>query len=187
MKPAANPAKALLRQGTELVAPASGKVIALTLALGVILALQPWPDSIRWLVPDFTLMVLLFWHIHAPYRVHIGAAFGLGLLIDAATGLLIGQHALTYSLAAFVALSLQRRLEGFGLLGRAIHIAPIFIGQHLLILTLGALFSRQTADWRYLAAGVTGALLWLPVALFLDRMTGRGSALSVTSAPEDRT
>lgn len=177
--------KPLLLQGTAIVAPPSLHVVALSLTLGFLLTLLPWPMAGRWLVPDFTLMVLLYWHIHLPRPVGIGMAFLFGLLSDAASGALIGQHALTYALTAFIVLNLRRRLEAFPPLGRSLQLAPVFIGQAGLMLLLGLLFGRQVSDWRYLAAGVTAALLWLPLAFLLDALTGRVTPLPGTM-PDDR-
>jgi rod shape-determining protein MreD len=171
------PGKPLLPQGTAIVAPPSWRVLLLTLVLAFLLTLMPWPGEGRWLVPDFALMVLLYWNIHVPRPIGLGAAFLLGLLTDAAGGVLIGQHALSYTLAAFVILSLRRRLEKFPPLGRALQVAPVLFGQIALVLLLGLLFDRQATDWRYLASGVTAALLWLPLAWLLDALTGHVSPL----------
>jgi len=178
------PRKPLLPQGTAIVAPPAWRLLLSTLTLAFLLTLLPWPDAWRWLVPDFTLMLLLYWNIRAPRPIGLGVAFLLGLLTDAASGVLIGQHALSYVLAAFVVLSLHRRLEKFPPLGRALQMAPVLLGQAALVLLLGLLFDRQVTDWRYLASGVAAALLWLPLAVLLDLLTGHVSPLPGTSLDE---
>jgi rod shape-determining protein MreD len=165
--------KPLLPQGPEIVAPASWKWVAVSLALSFLLTLLPWPGEWRWLIPDFTLMMLLYWHIHAPQHTPIGVAFGLGLLTDATRGALFGQHAVAYALTAYLALYLRRRLENFTAPARSVQLAPLFLVKELAILLLGLIFVKPTTDWRYLAAGVVGALLWLPLAMFFDRLAGR--------------
>lgn len=179
------PSKPLLPQGTAIVAPPSWHVLLLSLTLAYLMNLLPWPVASHWLLPDFALMVLLYWHIHAPRPIGMGVAFLLGLLGDAAGGVLIGQHALTYALVAFVALNLRRRLEAFPPLGRALQVAPILLGQAGLMLLLGLLFDRQVNDWHYLAAGLMAALLWFPLAVLLDVLTGRVTPLS-GAVPDDR-
>lgn len=165
--------KPLLPQGTAIVAPPSWRILLTTLVLAFLVSLLPWSDASRWLVPDFLLMILIYWHIQAPRPIGIGVAFALGLLADAAGGVLIGQHALTYTLAAFLVLSLRRRLEAFPPLGQALQVAPILLGQAVLMLLLGLLFDRQVSDWRYLASGIGAALLWYPMAVVLDALIGR--------------
>ncbi len=168
-----NGARPLLPQGAELAAPPShGKVMA-SLFAALCLSLLPWADGLRWLLPDLTLMVLLYWCIHAPRLVGLGLAFALGLVTDVAHGLLLGLDALAYCAAAFVVLSLQKRLEGFDAARQTLQLAPLLLGKEALVLTLGLAFSRGDADWRYLASGVLAVVLWLPLAMLLDRITGR--------------
>jgi rod shape-determining protein MreD len=118
-------------------------------------------------------MALLYWHIHAPRHTPMGVAFGLGLLTDATRGALFGQHAVAYALTAYLALYLRRRLENFPAPARAVQLAPLFLFKELAILLLGLIFVKTSADWRYLAAGIVAALLWLPLAMFFDRLAGR--------------
>lgn len=170
MKPARKP---LLPQGTAIVAPPSWRIMLTTLALAFLMTLLPWSDSSHWLVPDFLFMVLVYWHVHAPRPVGIGMAFTLGLLSDAAGGVLVGQHALTYALAAFLMLQLHRRLQAFPPLGQALQVAPVLFGQAALMMLLGLLFDRQVGEWRYLASGLSAAVLWYPLAILLDALIGR--------------
>lgn len=172
----------LVPQGPELVAPASFRLVATSLALGYLATLLPWPDAVHWLVPDFTLVLLLYWTVHASHLVRLGAAFGLGLLTDASLGMLMGQHALLYTLAAFVALNLRRRLENFQVPGRALHLAPVFIAEPALLMLLGLAFGETDIDWRHLAAGLSAALIWIPIAYLLDRLIGWTNVMHIEPA-----
>jgi rod shape-determining protein MreD len=49
-----------------------------------------------WL-PDLLALVLVFWSVHQPLRVGVGAAFVFGLLMDVHQAALLGQHALAYT------------------------------------------------------------------------------------------
>jgi rod shape-determining protein MreD len=172
--------------GPELVAPPGPYAVYGSLALAVLCTLLPWPAQVLWLVPDFTLMVLLYWNIQAPLRAGLGVAFLLGLLTDASHGVLFGLHALTYVGSAFVTLYLRRRLENFRPLGQALQIAPILLGQQVLVLALGLPYGRMPADWWRLASGLVAALLWLPLCLMLNHMTGRQAAAQAGSGPEGK-
>ncbi len=169
----AKPDKSFLPKGAELAVPPSrAKVLAL-LGVGLALNLSPWPDSVNWLVPDFALMVLLYWNIRMPRFAGLGMAFLLGLLVDVIRGLHMGLNALAYCAAAFVVLLLQRRLENFDVPRQNLHLVPLLVGKEALVLTLGLMFGHGEADWRWLAGGVLAALLWTPMAWLLDRLTGR--------------
>ena len=81
--------------------------IYLTLALAFVLQLMPWSG---WFRPEFVLLTLLYWLLRSPHLCGIGTAWVVGLLLDLVTGVLFGQHALAYTLTAFLALFYQRRL-----------------------------------------------------------------------------
>ena len=167
--------KPLIPQGQLLVRPASRGMVYGSLFVAFLLTALPWPESALWLAPDLLLLAMVYWNIHAPRIAALGLAFTLGLAVDAAHGLLFGLHALSYSTAAFFVLMLRRRLERFGSLGQALHLAVLFPIQELLVILLGLGFGREV-DWRYLAAGVVTTMLWLPVCALLNRLSGRPEA-----------
>jgi rod shape-determining protein MreD len=168
-----NTQRPLLPQGAELVRPPTRTRIYGSLALSFALTLLPWMEQIRWLIPDFTLMALLYWNIRAPRLAGLGAAFMLGLITDVTRGVLIGLNALAYCAATFVVLLVQRRLEGFDTPRQTLHLSPILLAKEALVLTLGLMLGRGAADWRWLAAGVVAAALWPPLAWLIDRITNR--------------
>jgi rod shape-determining protein MreD len=166
----------LLPQGAELAAPPTPLKVYGSLLLALAATLLPWPDDALWLAPDFTLMTLLYWNIHAPRYANLGAAFVLGVVTDVARGVLLGLDALVYTAAAFLALSLRLRLVNFDPPRQALQIAPILLGKEALVLGLGLSLGRAAdADWRWLAAGLLAGLLWAPLAMLVDQLTGRPS------------
>lgn len=177
-----NTEKPLVPQGPQLIAPASRRLVYGSLLLAYLATLLPWPPGILWLVPDFTLVLLFYWIIHAPHLAGLGLAMALGLLVDVTLGTLIGQHALAYTVAAFLVIHVRRRLENFEVSGRALQLAPIFLGQQALVLIAGLAFGLPDADWRYLATGLTAVLFWLPVAHLLDRLTGWTNEMRIEPA-----
>lgn len=172
-----NGTKPLIPQGEELARPPTRPMVLASLAVAFMLTLLPWPEAALWLVPDFGLLVLLYWNIHAPRLAALGVAFALGLAMDATHGLLFGLHALSYCVATFLVLMLRRRLEFFTLKGQAAHLAPLFLLQKALVLLLGLAYGQGQADWRFLAAGVITAALWVPACMVMDRLTGRPARL----------
>jgi rod shape-determining protein MreD len=174
--------KPLVPQGPQLIAPASRRLVYGSLTLAYLMSLLPWPEAVLWLVPEFTLVVLFYWAIRAPHLAGLGLAMLLGLLADATLGSLMGQHALSYTVAIFLVLHLRRRLENFEVSGRVLHLAPIFFGQQFLFLLFGLVFHQPDADWRYLVAAVTASLCWIPLAHLFDRLTGWTSEMHIEPA-----
>lgn len=179
-----SPETSLAPRGPQLIAPASTRLVYGSLAVAFLLGLLPWPGQWRWLVPDFSFIVLLYWNIHAPHRAGLGLACLLGLLTDAARGVLFGLHGLVYVLAAFAVHSVRRRLENFLPPGQALQLAPLFVAKELTVLLLGLAVGHSVVDWWTLAAGPMAALLWLPVCLLLHRLAGRPSATPVATAQD---
>ena len=179
--------KPLLPQGAELASPVTRTKVYASLALALAATLLPWAEQIQWLVPDFTLMLLLYWNTREPRLAGLGTAFTLGLITDVARGVLMGLNALSYCAATFVALLVQRRLAGFDAPRQTLQLAPILLAKEALVLTLGLMMGRGEADWRWLAAGAMAGLLWLPLALLMDRTTGRPAHSGLTGmAPWSR-
>lgn len=177
-----NTEKPLVPQGPQLIAPASRRLVYGSLLLGFLVNLLPWPHSMLWLVPDFAMVALFYWAIHAPHLAGLGLAMVIGLLADTMVGGLVGQHALAYVVATFLVVNLRRRLENFEVSGRALHLTPIFLCQQAVLLLLGLVFALPDVDWRYLAAGMTGALCWIPLAHLFDHLTGWTNEMRIEPA-----
>src|SRR5258708_36654335 len=114
-----------MSQDRSILVPARASTIIASFALALFLDFLPWKD-LR-LVPDFVALVLTFWCVRQPRLIGLGAAWALGLLTDAGNGVLLGQHALAYSLLAFLALWLSRRILWFGAAQQALHVAALLL------------------------------------------------------------
>ena len=109
----------------DVLLPVNRGFIAFTFGAAFVLTVLPWGRF--WPVPDFIAIVVVYWALYQPRRVGIGVAFAFGILMDVHVGALLGQHALAYSLLAYGAISLHRRLPWFGPLGRMLHLLPLFL------------------------------------------------------------
>ena len=93
----------------EILLPVKGSFIALSLFMALLLNLLPLKGIVLSLWPDFIALVMLYWCINQPQRAGISIAFGMGLLMDIGNASTFGQHALAYSIMAFIALLFHRR------------------------------------------------------------------------------
>lgn len=117
--------------------------------------------------PDLLALALVFWNVHQPHRVGIGAAFLFGLLMDVHQGALLGQHALAYTLLSFFAITIHRRMRWFGLAGQALHVLPLFAAAHAVSLLVRLFAGDAFPGWGLALAPLFEALLWPLVALLL--------------------
>ncbi|HYR25588.1 MAG TPA: rod shape-determining protein MreD [Aquabacterium sp.] len=151
----------MMPRGSELLLPANPVFIWFSLLMAVLLNMLPWG---RWAgVPDFLAVALVFWNVHQPRRVGVGAAFMFGLLMDVHQGALLGQHALAYTLLSFFAIMVHRRLLWFSVGAQALQILPLFVAAHFVALVVRLMAGASFPGWSGLIAPLLEGLLW-PVA-----------------------
>ena len=148
----------------RILLPASVSFIVLTLALALLFNLLPWGTMAG--VPDLTATVLAFWCIHQPRRVGIGIAWSLGLLLDVGSGALLGQYALGYSVLAFLAFAVHRRILWFPAWQQALHVLLLLLSTQLLTLVIRISAGADFPGWSYFVGSFICAALW-PVLSFL--------------------
>jgi rod shape-determining protein MreD len=149
----------------QLLLPANPWFIALTLLAALAWHLLPLGRQPG--LPDLMAVVLVFWNVHQPRRVGMGLAFAFGLLMDVAEASLLGQHALAYTLMAFAAGRMQRRLMSFGVLEQAVQVLPVFAAGTLAALLVRLASGGQFPGWWLLAAPLLQTLLWPPASVVL--------------------
>jgi rod shape-determining protein MreD len=155
----------IMRPGQQLLLPANPLFIwgSLLLALGVSmfpLGRTPW-------LPDLLALVLVFWTVHQPLRVGIGAAFAFGLIMDVHQAALLGQHALAYTVLSYFAITIHRRLLWFSVASQAVQVLPLFAAAHATELAIRMLAGGIFPGWTIFLTPVVEALLWPVVSVLL--------------------
>jgi len=107
--------------------PASLGLVFFSFVAAYLLMLLPWSGT--WLAarPDFLLLVLLFWTLHQPNSIGQGVAFLAGLLMDVSDSMLLGQHALAYVIAVFIAQVFRVRILAFHIPEQTLHVLGITV------------------------------------------------------------
>ena len=152
----------------ELLKPARASFMALSLFIGLMLNLLPWNGIALLLRPDFVALTLLFWSIREPRRMGIGVAWAMGLMIDVADGVLLGQNALAYSLAVYTALILHRRILLFSPWQQTFYALLLLLLLQLMTLLIRLATGAAFSGMGYFASSFTGALLWPLLTLLLQ-------------------
>jgi rod shape-determining protein MreD len=142
----------------QILQPVRVSTIIASFALALFLNFLPWRD-LR-LVPDFVALVLVFWCVRQPRLVGLGVAWTLGLITDAGNGVLLGQHALAYSLLAFLAIWLSRRVLWFGAGLQALHVGLILLVAQGMTLLVRLAAGNDFPGWPIVIGPLAGALLW---------------------------
>jgi len=154
----------MIPSSSQILLPVRMSTIIGSFALALFMNYLPWPD-LR-LVPDFVALVLAFWCVRQPRLVGLGVGWMLGLLTDAGNGVLLGQHALAYSLLAFLSVWLSRRILWFGPMLQSLHIALILLVTQAAVLVVRLAAGDPFPGWPIIVGPLLGAILW-PMATWL--------------------
>src|SRR5882672_3682647 len=148
---------------TILLPVRAGTIVA-SFAVALLFNFLPWQNVA--LAPDFVALVLAFWCVRQPRLIGLGAGWLLGLLIDVGNGVLLGQHALAYSLLAFAAIALSRRILWFPLWGQALHVAALLLFAQGVAALVRVAAGADVPGWSIVIGPLIGAALW-PLATLL--------------------
>jgi rod shape-determining protein MreD len=149
---------------SQILQPVRASTIIASFAIAMFINFLPWRD-LR-LVPDFVALVLVFWCVRQPRLVGLGVAWALGLITDAGNGVLLGQHALAYSIMAFLGIWLSRRILWFGPGLQALHVGAILLVGQAVALLVRVVAGDSFPGWALLVGPIAGAILW-PVVSWL--------------------
>jgi rod shape-determining protein MreD len=145
----------------RILLPARNWFIYLSLTIALALNLIPFGRLPG--IPDWVALVLVFWSIHQPLRIGMGAAFVFGLCMDVANASVMGQHALAYVLLAFAAGGLSRRILWFPLAQQALHVLPLLLATQLVMLLIRMVTGAEFPGVLYFLSSFSAVLLWHPL------------------------
>jgi len=149
-----------------------GLVIASFLA-AFALTIVPLPEAAEPFRPEWAALVLIYWCLALPTRVGVGIGWSAGLVIDVLQGTLLGQHALGFTMVAFITLKLHQRLRVHPLGQQAVSVLLLLSVNQLLVLWVHGMMGQPPTRWSYWMPSLTGALLWPATFLLLRRLRRR--------------
>jgi len=152
------------RGADQLLLPVNPLFIASSLLAALVFNLLPLGRHPA--MPDLLALTLAFWAVHQPRRVGVGISFVFGLVMDVHQGALLGQHGLAYTLLAYFALALSRRLSWFTLTQQALQVLPLFMAMRAVALLVRLAAGDLFPGWSLFIAPLVEALLW-PVVTFV--------------------
>jgi rod shape-determining protein MreD len=151
--------------------------LSLSLLGALWLRLFAWPELWLPFNPDWVLLVIFYWCLAEPSRFGLGLVWLTGLLVDVATGRLLGQHAFVYCLVAYPCLRFHARLQIFPLNHQLTLILLLLLSAQFLTFWIEALRGRAFLTWEYWLPSLTGTLLW-PFVLAVCRTLRQRSLTS---------
>lgn len=142
--------------------------------LGALVALIiPLPGLLEPLRPDFVALVILWLCLLAPRPAGLVLAFLAGLAVDAVHGMLLGQHALAFTVIAYVALKFRLRVRAFPPLQQAAVVFALLALGEFLVFWIDGVTGHAVTEWTRWVGVFTGAALWPVLAGLLERYVPR--------------
>ena len=141
-------------------------VIPATFLASYVLISFPIGPQWRGYVPDWVTLVLIYWCMAAPQRVGVGAAWLVGLGLDFLTFGLVGSHALTKTVIAFLVGRVALRLRAYPVWQQAAFILILLVVETAILVGIEYLVDGQLwgmVSWPALAVGVAvwPLLFWI--------------------------
>jgi rod shape-determining protein MreD len=156
----------IMRPGQQqLLLPVSPLFMWGSLIVALLLDMMPLGRS-AW-VPDLLALAIVFWSVHQPARIGIGAAFVFGLCMDVHQSAMLGQHALSYTTLGFFAIMIHRRLLWYPVVSQALQVLPLFALSHVIELAIRMIGGGVFPGWTFLVSPMLEAVLWPLVSLVL--------------------
>jgi rod shape-determining protein MreD len=137
-----------------------GWVILLSFIVSYGLAIMPLPDWAVYWKPDWVGMVLLYWCIALPERVNVGTGWLVGILHDILSDTLLGMHAISYTLLAYLAVEYHRQVRVFPRWQQSMWVFIVILGSEGLGVWIRGMQGYPQPGWMFAYPAVTSMFLW---------------------------
>ncbi|MEO8223357.1 MAG: rod shape-determining protein MreD [Gammaproteobacteria bacterium] len=145
----------------------------LLVVLALAAELLPLPEVVQPLRPAWTTMVVIYWSLMWPGRFGVFSAFLVGLLVDVAHGGLLGQHALSLSLVAWIVLQLHLQMRVFPLWQLTLSVFALMLLEAFVLLWIDGATGRAGFSVARLGPVLAAAVFWPVVMAAMDRFRER--------------
>jgi rod shape-determining protein MreD len=148
--------------------PYLGVVVSLIL----VMALRILPLPVPWSAvnPDWIALALFFWALTTNGTVGVGSAWLVGLITDMLTGRLLGQYALAYAVATYLAIRWGRQIMLQTRVQQTLSIVGLLLTTQLLVLWTQRVEPDDHMRGIYWLASLFGALFWPLLSLLMKKL-----------------
>jgi rod shape-determining protein MreD len=142
------------------IRPGGILAVAASFLLAFLLTAMPLPQWAEPWRPAWVTLVLIYWCLSVPHRVGVVVGWTVGLLLDALTGTLLGQHGLGLALVAFLTLRLHLRLRVLPLWQQGATVFLLVLLDRAFSLWVTGIQGMATEAVSIWAPAATSTLLW---------------------------
>ncbi len=154
-----------------------GKIgpVAACLLLALMLTIVPLPGWAAPFGPHWVVLTLIYWILHVPHRIGVGAAWVCGLALDTLQGALLGQHALALTLVAYFTLKFHLRIRVFPIWQQTMTVLMLVAMYEFLIFWVDGMTGSLVAGPDRWFAVLASAAVWPLLVPMLGRLQHRYS------------
>lgn len=149
------------------------KVIPLTLLVAVVLAISPLPDWAATWRPAWALLVTIYWCIAMPAYFGVASAWCTGLMLDVFNATLLGQNALGFTVAAYIAARYHLVIRNLSLVQQALTVGAMVMTFNLAMFAIESAAGYEVALGSLAASSVSSAIVWPWVFLVMRAVRRR--------------
>jgi rod shape-determining protein MreD len=132
----------------------------ISLILALLLSVIVMPDWAQHLRPQWLALALIYWWLIKPESVGITTGWIAGLLLDVLSGNLLGAHALSLSVIAFITLNIYQRTRIFPLWQQSLVVFILLLIEHTIQYWIIGITSDVTPGLEHWLQPVVGLLIW---------------------------
>ena len=148
------------------------RVVGLTL-LALAAMVAPLPSMLEPYRPNFVALTVLWFCLLSPRLLGLTYAWLAGLALDGFQGVLLGQHALTLTVIAYLAARFRLQIRAFPPLQQsAVILALLWINEFLLF-WIDGVAGHPVTDWRRWLSVPISAAFWPLLTHFYSRYASR--------------
>jgi rod shape-determining protein MreD len=147
--------------------------IWVVLLIATALVSLPLPDSITPFRPPWATLAVIYWIMMWPRMFGIGSAWIIGLILDLLQGDLMGQHAFSLSVVAYLTLRFHLQIRIFPLWQLTMTIFALLAIEAFILFWIDGVAGNPAVGFGRWTQVVAGAILWPPVMAVMDRLRER--------------
>nr|VFJ49200.1 MAG: rod shape-determining protein MreD [Candidatus Kentron sp. FW] len=137
-----------------------GQTIVISFLIAFLLVELPIPAWATIWRPSWVAIVLIYWCLAVPERVRVGSGWLAGLILDILGGSLLGQHALSLCIVAFIVGKFHQQIRVLPIWQQEISIFLLITLYQLLILWINGIQGYPVPKWAYISSAFTSTLIW---------------------------
>jgi rod shape-determining protein MreD len=142
--------------------------VCLSLVLALLLAIVPLADAINAARPHLLLLLVIYWSLSAPQLMGLAFAWTCGIALDVLKGTVLGQHAMSFLLVAFVTHKFQLRMRLFPIYQQTLMVFALVAVYEGLVYVIDGFSDQAVATSQHWLPVLTSALLWPLLVAAMD-------------------